>query len=239
MQFIDMAHDLDSSMDAWDGLYRLAYRGKLSKYFNFDALSDSGTSSSCKRYYAVIDKEKHPELVASFGKFMIAGDCDFNFNERKVALFQKVLEPDDFDALAICSKHHHDFRNFTLMPINGAMNNAKGTMRCTGDFAALDRPDLFISELANFYDGRESKVFSRCTEKYLPGLLWYLGLFDGVYDYCSSIYLIDDNKLIDKLIESGHEPLNCRERVLSYMGLACDYWEARSERLNSLGVVLS
>ena len=95
-----------------------------------------------------------------------------------------------------------------------------------------------LFELEKYYKGWSSKVFSRCTEKYRPGLLWYLNLFRDIYDYCSSVYLIDDKSFVNRLIESGKNPLNDRNSVLCYMALAQDYWKMRGVRLAACGVDL-
>ena len=85
----------------------------------------------------------------------IAGDCVFNFNEKKVSYFWKKIKKDNNEEnqqknqqikeiLLLCSSMHHSPFNFSLMPTTGGLNNIKGN--------GLDRIDVFLNTLKNIYD---------------------------------------------------------------------------------------
>lgn len=85
----------------------------------------------------------------------IAGDCVFNFNEKKVSHFWKMIKKDNNkknqqknqqikEILLLCSSMHHSPFNFSLMPTNGGLNDIKGI--------GLDRIDIFLNKLKNIYD---------------------------------------------------------------------------------------
>lgn len=238
MIFEDISHDLDSSEDVWNALYNVVYKDKFSKIFNFDERSDVETSSKCKRWYIKIDNQKQPELRKRFPKFKIAGDCDFNFNDKKVELYRKLLLKEDMPLLKKCHEFHYQLCNFSFMPITGGMNNTKGCLRCfvgdTRENIALDRFDLFIRELDKYYKGEESWILSRYNK---DALSWYLSNFKDVYQYCADVYFIEDRELVDRFILSAEMPIVNRENAVKYMELALEYWGMRMEKFREFGIL--
>lgn len=97
--------DRDSSPEAWD--YFKVFSGEI-KDLNLNS----------KR---LIWKEKTID---------IAGDCSFNFNDKKMASFEKMkLEDLQKLKLEVCQKMHHNLLNFDLIPVTGGMNNLKGNLK--------------------------------------------------------------------------------------------------------------
>lgn len=235
MEFKDTVHDLDSSMDTWELLYCKVYKDKFSSLFDFNNIEDTETSDKCKRYYIKINKEEQPEFRNEYPKFKIAGDCDFNFNDKKVDLFKKFLLEEDIPLLMECHNNHHELWNFSFMPISGAMNNKKGCLKCitdeSQDSVPYDRPDLLVCELDRYYKGEPTRIFSRFNK---DALKWYLSNFSDVYDYCKDIYLIDDKSFVDRLIESGKQPIDSRNRALEYMKLANEFWNIKKNKLKNI-----
>ena len=238
MKFKDTVHDLDSSKDTWELLYCKIYREFFSSIFNFEELDDSETSAKCKRWYIKIDENKQPELKKKYPKFKVAGDCDFNFNDKKVRLFEKFLLKEDMELLKVCHDNHHELWNFSFMPITGAMNNTKGCLRSIAaeikDAVSYDRPDVLIYELDNYYKNLPTRIFSKYNKEALE---WYLGNFSDVYEYCKEIYFIEDKGFVDELITSGQKPINSRETVLEYINLANRFWDNKKEKLKKYGII--
>lgn len=234
MKFIDTEHDLDSSKDAWDKLYHIIYKENFDSIFNFEIISDKETSTECRRWYIKIDREKQPKLSKKYPLFKMAGDCIFNFNEKKSKLFKKLLDVDDYPLLEYCCSNHHELCNFSFMPITGGMNNKKGTLRCnSAEQYAYDRFDLFIYELNLYYNKKPSRIFSKYNKE---ALIWYLGLFNNIYEYCEKIYMIDDKEFVDDIISSGSSAITNRGKAIKYMKLAEKYWKMKSDKLKCYGV---
>lgn len=57
--------------------------------------------------------------------------------------------------------------------------------------------------------------------------------FASICNYCQNIYFITDIELIDRLIESGKQPINCTNRVIEYIELAICFWEAKAAYFKS------
>uniref|UniRef100_UPI0026100331 hypothetical protein n=1 Tax=Clostridium sp. TaxID=1506 RepID=UPI0026100331 len=222
MNFIDTEHDFDSCKDIWDKLYYIIYKKSFDSIFDFETIEDKETSPKCKRWYIKIDKKKNPKLRNEYPAFKIAGDCIFNFNEKKLKLFKELLDVEDYPLLEYCSSNHHELCNFSFMPITGGMNNKKGILHCNSEENyAYDRFDLFIYELNQYYNEKPSRIFSKYNKE---ALIWFLKLFNNVYEYCQKIYMIDDKEFVDAIILSGSSTIINRERAIEYMKLAKRYW---------------
>ncbi len=235
MEFEDKIHDVDSSRDVWERLYSKIYRNTFGQLFDFDSLDDTESSDKCKRWYIKIRKER-PEYQV-FPKFKISGDCIFNFNEKKLMLFKNMINEDDRELLDKCHASHHSLVNFSFMPITGGLNNTKGTIRCREGIekTSLDRPDVLIKELDIYYgEGKNERIFARNRK----ALEWYLSLFkdEGIKGYCRKIYLIDDERLLERFITGGAKPVCDSESAREYMNLALDYWRMKEEKLAEYGI---
>ena len=128
---------------------------------------------------------------------------------------------------------HHNFVNFSFMPITGALNNKKGTSKHPEEAKSLDRFDYFINMLNDYYTTGNEMIFMKFNKEPLK---WYLGKFNDIYDYCEKIYLIDDKDFVDEIIDSGKKAIITRESALNYMKLAQKYWTKRREKMKSYGV---
>lgn len=242
MRFVDVFHDLDSSMDTWNSLFSKVYPASFSTVFDFQELSDVETSPKCKRWYIKIDGEKQPYYKKLYPKFKIAGDCDFNFNSKKVNQFSKLISYKDYPLLMKCHQLHHELTNFSFMPITGGMNNTKGCLRCVGENGiesrSFDRLDLFLYELNKYFNGdKTTRIFSSHNK---DALVWYLGLFNSdIYSYCSTIHLIDNKEFVNELIASGKRPINNGIAAKEYMELALRYWCLKANKLREYNIDIS
>lgn len=104
----DTEHDWDSSTDVWEGLYNVIYTDKLEGVFDFGKREDSETGKNCKRWYIKIDGQRKKELREKYPRFKMAGDCDFNFNDKKVELYKNILGESD-EGLSLLRKCHENY----------------------------------------------------------------------------------------------------------------------------------
>ena len=186
--FKDIKHDIDSCMDVWEGLYKKIYPQFFDTYFDFSIIKDVETNSKCKRWY--IKLRRDIDISNKFPKFKMAGDCIFNFNDKKVERFNKWINKSVKGKILLkkCAEKHHSFENFAFMPITGGMNNQKGRQ-------AFDRPDIHIFELKKFFNSEENIILSSARNN-KEALEWYLSIFEkNIYKYCSWIYLIENRNL--------------------------------------------
>lgn len=225
--FEDKEHDPDSCRDVWDGLYKKVYPQFFDKYFDFSHLCDRDTDQKCKRWYITLKKDI--EASNDYPKFKMAGDCIFNFNDKKAEMFKIWVNESEegISLLSKCRERHHKFENFAFMPITGGMNNQKGKRQ------SLDRPDIHISELQKYFNSEESKIFNnaRCNKEALE---WYLSIFEkNIYKYFNWIYLIDDRDFIDKkFLPFANKEIVDENSAFQYMNLAIDFWDLRKKNID-------
>lgn len=244
MIFTDKTHDYDSTLDVWEKLYDIIYKDIFDYLFDFENKGDKETAKKCKRWYIKIDGDKQPELAKKFPKFKMAGDCIFNFNDKKVELFRKIIGDTQKGLLDKCRSNHHSLLNFSFMPITGGLNNAKGNIKCENGFEreSFDRPDVLIAELQKYYQKIPSRIFARCTQNNKEALEWYLDIFSNrdidraIDEYCKDIYMIDDKEMFQRLINLAERPICNPETAVEYMTLACDYWDMKKCKLKKFGI---
>lgn len=170
----------------------------------------------------------------------IAGDCTFNFNEKKVSHFWNVIEKDDNkenqqikEILLLCSSMHHSPFNFSLMPTTGGLNNIKGRN-------ALDRIDVFLNTLKNIYEKikkNEEIEEINVTKTTGRALIHFLKCIGSFENYCKIFYQLDyeeGNKenLVQKLLDNAEEykSIENSDQLVKYMELAVEYWEKQKEK---------
>ncbi|WP_208559154.1 hypothetical protein [Marinilactibacillus kalidii] len=242
--------DPDSSPEAWSFFKKIYTEDQLPFISEFDTEKLKLTKNNEARRLAI--GLKPGSYLAEEGKFWpkfrIAGDCDFNFDEKKVEQFESILKnSENIKLLSDCAEMHHTVLNFSFMPITGRMNNLKGSLHAFGKKEihilpgkSYDRLDTFIAALKNYYckESKESKESKDCIKddivlkfagKNEEPLVSYLDKFNNVYEYCSRIYFIKDTEFVDKLIESGNQPLSSEENIKEYMDNAMSYWRIRKK----------
>lgn len=113
------------------------------KELKFDPDSSPKAWEHYKKYYEGVCFVGDPILVkkdwsrlksnVSIGNisYEIAGDCSFNFNDKKSKLFKKIVGEDKKlnNALEEAEKKHHTLLNFDLMPVTGGLNKLKGNLK--------------------------------------------------------------------------------------------------------------
>lgn len=140
----DKNYDPDSSSIAWK-YYEMMYGDMIKKD------QSVGVAGSPKRILGLFNyTEKNIEQEAwnflRFNKIVLAGDCVFNFNQKKLKSFLNVLNEnqDLLDKLSLCKRMHHSPYNFSLMPVTGGMNKQKQNL-------SGDRPDVLLYAISEFY----------------------------------------------------------------------------------------
>lgn len=140
-------YDPDSSLRAWEYYFKMYYEflsnvEEEDKNLLFEEELGKKFWPSGNVYKRVVgtfcyfEKNKYiwPYKLDSrwFKKYKnigIAGDCVFNFNEKKVPNFEKIIKKDNLNdqntkeqikvVLSLCSRMHYSPFNFSLMPTTG------------------------------------------------------------------------------------------------------------------------
>jgi len=239
--------DPDSSPEAIE-YYKTIYKKHLRIYDEFDFSKieiKQNKNSDDNKYYSRIhvqlkedSKFINEELKPYFD---ISGDCDFNFNDKKLNEFKKIIDEDSpyFEKLVDFNKSkHHSLINMSLMLTTGAMNKFKG---CSDPFDGLDN---FLYNLNNYYNNVNKKVLSHSSNHNKTYLENYLNEYENVFDYCKQIYFIEDKFLIENLILIGNLRFNFKysnknERkdkeqeaiLILYINLVERYWEEKEKNI--------
>lgn len=238
-------YDPDSSPIAWK------YYAKTHTNLNIKKNSPKCLWCENERYYITFSYQQKFEnnLIPTGydlkpGKNIgIGGDCCFNFNADKREKFLKILKQDKNDKLDkaiaeilnLCLLMHHSPFNFALIPKNGGMNNIKGD----GAYYGMDRFDLFISTLNLYY---KIKNDNPCAIKLIAefegsynSLVPFLKSIDTFKNYCKLFYpellsvFAEEKNLLNRLKELGKKSINSTERIVQYIELAIDFWEAKAK----------
>ncbi len=233
----------DDDKSTWEEIYKLAYVGKIiGKHFD---IQNPMFSNYRKRYVA--------EALngSAFINADVSGETDFNFsskkgahNQSKYGIYKAILESIEdqekkekaLKLLEYCRNETHKPENYSLMICNGSLQTVKGTFD-------LDRIDVFLYLLDNYYKKKDELILSHCSYEAQDVLRNYLNLFysidnhkDSIYAYCSEIYHISNRKLVDDLIKSGRLSIRSPERVIAYMKLAIRFWNAKSGYYQKSGI---
>ena len=249
-------YDPDSSLRAWEYYFKM-YKELLSnvdKKYELSLFKEKfvekrergfwkeGVFKRIKGTFCYFKEYKYIwpyELdVCDFEKYRnigIAGDCVFNFNEKKVSYFRKMIGENNNkknqqikEILLLCSLMHYSPFNFSLMPVTGgnwALNIIKG-------IGNEDRIDVFLKKLKNIYEALEkldkSDIKKYDIEKFdtyiqnmgkigaitvegdlqkgLIHFLWCIGSFEN---YCKIFYQLDyeenEDNLVNKLIKNAEK----------------------------------
>ncbi len=148
-------YEPDSSKAAWK-YYEIMYKDTINIKASIER--KGGGKYRRERGYFKYEKENNkvieqiPEQgYLEIGKISLAGDCVFNFNEKKFNIFKKFVKGDIelLGKLLYCHKMHHSPYNFALIPVSGGMNNKKGSHN--------DRPDWLLYSLSKFCETLEEK----------------------------------------------------------------------------------
>lgn len=219
--------DADRKLITWNKLYKCLY---LKEEWQFwDLIDWNNLKKDSSGYYVQIlnyqtiqsldISDEYKEFVKDFPTFKLSGDTDFG--SGKVKELQKDVE---------FRSSMHKFKNFSLMPRSGGMNNAKGTIY-------NDNFLRFLFVLNEFYLNNKNQTFVKNNLCQGNGkinsesLFRFLNLFDDVYDYCKKIYFIDE-ELVDEFIDNKNveDSENSTEKYLAY---ADKYWIKKLEIMNT------
>ncbi|WOV84730.1 hypothetical protein PGH26_02045 [Sporosarcina jeotgali] len=229
----DVNYDVDSSPLAWEH-YKKVYDTKqwpLIAKFDLNNIRLRRFKHENITYTRLlvrikIDSSSFNE-ERKWSKFTLGGDCDFNFNEKKVSKFKKILGESN-ELLNYCSRRHHTLLNFSIMPATGGMNSFKG-------IKPFDRLDTFVYHLNQYYTKKDELILSNSRYNKQP-LIDFLNTFDNIYDYCKKIYFLSNKDFVDRLILEGERPLLVPKDVVRYMQLAKDYWNEKENSWNEMNL---
>ena len=202
------------------------------------------------RYYWLSGEATYDEKSGEYSgeKENLSGDCDFNFNERKYIIYERMIEDEYKDyprikkyalnLLLECNNMHHSLLNFSLIQTKGNMQGFKGGCLNNGVYASLDRADTLVSYLANYYklqdyQKRDSYIIANAGVN-KDTLKEYLDSFKDIYDYCKKIYLIDNEKFVDRMIKEGCLLIKTGHDVVRYMLLALEFWDRKEFKIKEI-----
>lgn len=211
----------DSSPKAWEHYIRhyepSAFGTTIDKYGNKNE-TESQQNYSFNSLKYNLDKFSRivaaPQVYANnfeartFDGERLGGDCDFNFNEGKIASFLLKEKNTHNEGTAhlffYCHRMHHTLLNFSLMQATGGMQLFK-QVHCNND--RLDRFLFFLNEFYSENDdfiltsavahNRNAQLKEENTEKLRAALRYYLKEVakdvygtKKIYRYCSEIYFL-------------------------------------------------
>lgn len=208
--------DADRKKVTWRHLYSHIYKSQIWifwKYIDFNEKNLLGKNQAkiIKVDFANEKDCKEIEFLKNYSDiFTMSGDTDFTVKD---------------------SSNMHTFKNFSLMPCTGGLNNAKGQKRFTDFLKMLDqyftdkKIDPLFRSMGRKY--KDEKKQEEMTERKRQCLIDYFELFDGIYDYCKKIYLIENTEFIDAMI---------RDNIITeeYCKLMNKYWKIREAKFRNL-----
>lgn len=255
-------YDPDSSLRAWE-YYFVTYKDIL---FCMDEVKDQLyvedfsaqiyiEGKRYKRIIGVFDYTKSIWMITDNKLIVgqnigIAGDCVFNFNEKKVPIFWKNIDKDNTcemevkkkirEILLLCLSMHYSVYNFSLMPKNGGMQIVKGRDSFDRLGTLLNLLDDYLSK-NNSVDNHE--VLSGICKKYVNSknaLKKFLHKIDSLENYCKTFYHIDNNTkyvdvkgnektLINAILDSGKFEMKSCEEIIEYISIAVRFWEHQKD----------
>lgn len=168
----------------------------IGKEFNFDPDSSPEAWDHYQEYYndvgslgklTLVNQKDYNRLKSEISvcgiTYDIAGDCSFNFNEKKVKIFKTIINGDPSisdedkkklkELLDKCNENHYTLLNFDLIPVTGGMNNLKGNLKYKDEnvmvhdmgkpptYGLLDRLDTFIYFLDYSFKKRNEFINSK------------------------------------------------------------------------------
>lgn len=240
--------DADRKIKTWEILYVKMY---IKEEWAFWGLLDfENLNSSNQAFFKKPDCIEWTDENKRFKKFFedyknffsISGDADFDLKNNKK--YNEFIKDAEFQM--------HKFKNFSLMPCTGGMNDAKGRKRFPEFISMLY--DYYMNDDDSVKDVKKRDIKPLCRlvgrpykdknkeeerRKKTPIILKeYMDLFNDIYDYCDKIYFIDnykhnlpDNKVVEnfvnRLIEKGKQQYNEK----TYCELAKTYWDIRTEKM--------
>lgn len=161
--------------------------------------------------------------------YRYGGECDFNFNEKKYSKFKEIIDEnaDALERLKRCKENHHTLLNFSLMQSLGNMQSFKGA-------DPFDRLDIFIYKLDKYLSGNSNEIINFSSKSNRPYLISYLNEFKNIYEYCETIYFIDSEEFVNRIIMQGDLPIkNCSD-VIRYMNLAEEFWSRKQSAFEKI-----
>lgn len=166
----------------------------------------------------------------------ISGDVVFNFNDKKCKLYEDIINQDKefteevkkciLDMLEKCKNMHNSPQNVSMIIKTGGLNNFKQGI-------ANDRMDVFICEINNYYEGNKLRILEHgCMPKNsfsnrqeLEKIMTKIGEGkEGFNNFVLLFYHLKDERLIESIIQSGHNRIKDCRSLYRYMCLAYEYW---------------
>jgi hypothetical protein len=172
----------------------------------------------------------------------MGSDIVFNFNYNHYPLLSDAIKNHkgslkDFELLDKCIKKHNNIVNVALMPVKTYpkfINNRTGrkTPRHSlnqnkGSYWSFDRPDLHIKRISTVYN---KGIPANCI---IENNKNYILEFNDIYDYCSRIYGLNEQKIVDSFIDFAErypttkKLIESLESVRGYLNLAKNFWDTR------------
>ena len=245
-KYVEEDYEYDSRISTWNNYIKIYKTSRIYEWFEFDIkkLVRNYKSEGKGRHFSYLKNSE--EFKSKNQEFSISGELIFNFNENNekekknyyklfldqiIKINDKDVKKDYMKKLEIC-KECYKPENTALMITTGGLNNYKGIFN--------DRFDVFAYNIKLFMEEEEIEI-GQNKQKYILMTFLKSKYFietenkdERIYLYFKDWYLIDDEKYVGRLIESGER--RCKNSVpdeedaKSYIDLALEYWEFRKNK---------
>lgn len=208
--------DADRKVITWKELYSKIYtedRWVFWKYIDFDKLYRNNQAKAIENLSEYeSDNTKEYKFIDEYRDiFAISGDADITLSK--------------------CDPRYnemHSFKNFSLMPCLGGMNDAKQKQSLVSFVRKLDEY-YKKGDISKLYRGvgrpakdpQKNEMYKRRRKE---GLIAFLNLFEDVYSYCERLYFIDRH-FVEKMLNAESD-----EEIMD------DYWSNKQKIMVLCGV---
>lgn len=221
-----MKTEFDVSNIAWE-TYKLLYEDN---YVNgFQIISPSDGRKYIGEIYTVGNKKSSIDLNFS-------GDTDFNYTKgyahSRLEAYKNLVNDDQVpeEYKKIYFKNLDIFVDLTYSIVNVSLIPQSGNLQAVKQGIGNDRLDTFVWVLDEFYSERSNVLFNHSSAQNMPALKVYLGMFNDVYEYCRTVYHINES-LVDDMVESGRKAIDTPEGIMGFMNLTFRFWTQKAKYL--------
>ena len=122
------------------------------------------------------------------------------------------------------------FGDLTYSIVNVSLIPQSGNLQAVKQGIGNDRLDTFVWALDEYYSKRSNLLFNHSSAQNMSALNEYLDMFNGVDEYCRTVYHINESLVAD-MIESGKKAIDTPEGIMGFMNLTYRFWTQKAKYL--------